>query len=834
MFHSYLRWIVILVDLFVGGSAQAILLNPQEHVALNRWMQARFEEVPENARHEPGLVVLTNYGPVQRHTRDGQKLRIGKTMYIDGLYCHAPSHLRVYLPAPAKSFTAQVGIDTNGSWSGGSVIFLVKAEGKEVYRSETCRRGEPARTVNVNMNGTSVFDLIVGDSGDNINSDQADWADALIEVMDGTQLRLGDLPILTDETEPPDRDPPFSFIYGGRPFSELREKWKLERFHRKIDTHGTERILAWSDPDTKLTVRCVAVEYADFPVIEWTLQFRNDGASDTPIIEAVEALDLRFQVPVQGDVLLRSNSGDNCTPDSYAPTSESLKAGHEKRIANTGGRPTQIAFPYFNLVWPDRGIIVVLSWAGQWSMVFERDAGAVLRIHGGQQTTHFKLHPGESARGPMAVLLFYQGDWLRGQNLWRRWMVLHNLPRPGGKLVMPMASLCTGNFYPGLMSNAAKELEFLRRHIEEGIRFDAWWQDAGWYPCDGVTWPKTGTWEVDRARFPNGLQEVSDFVHAAHMKSIVWFEPERVHPETWLAEQHPEWIYGGAKGGLLKLGDPVCRAWAVDHIDRLLTEQKIDVYRQDFNIDPLTYWQAADSDDRRGMAEIRHVEGYFAFWDELRRRHPDLLIDSCASGGRRNDLETLRRAVPLLRSDWYAAPDGQQCHTYGLSLWFPYQGTGAYLYNQMNGSYWVRSGMVAEFTFGPDATGLEKVDWGLLRNMLDEWRAIKECFYGDFYPLTSYSPADDVWMGWQYSLPESGKGVVQMFRRGGSCYEMGRFRLRDLDADARYAIRDFDGIPTLELPGKELMAAGLLVTMPDRASAKTLTYQRVEEKRREP
>jgi alpha-galactosidase len=37
----------------------------------------------------------------------------------------------------------------------------------------------------------------------------------------------------------------------------------------------------------------------------------------------------------------------------------------------------------------------------------------------------------------------------------------------------------------------------------------------------------------------------------------------------------------------------------------------------------------------RGIAEIRYVEGFYTFWDSLRTRFPDLLIDNCSSGGRR-------------------------------------------------------------------------------------------------------------------------------------------------------------------------------------------------------
>ncbi len=110
----------------------------------------------------------------------------------------------------------------------------------------------------------------------------------------------------------------------------------------------------------------------------------------------------------------------------------------------------------------------------------------------------------------------------------------------------------------------------------------------------------------------------------------------------------------GVDGGLklLDLGNPAAQKWLTDHVDKTITEQGIDLYRQDFNFDPLGYWRGNDAPDRQGITENLHVQGYLAYWDELRRRHPKLLLDSCASGGRRNDLETLRRSVPLHKTDY--------------------------------------------------------------------------------------------------------------------------------------------------------------------------------------
>ncbi len=107
------------------------------------------------------------------------------------------------------------------------------------------------------------------------------------------------------------------------------------------------------------------------------------------------------------------------------------------------------------------------------------------------------------------------------------------------------------------------------------------------------------------------------------------------------------------------------------------------------------------------MTENLYIQGYLAFWDELRRRHPKMLIDSCASGGRRNDLETMRRGVPLLRSDYQASSGdiafatGNQCHTYGLSSWLPYYGQGVYL-PQQDTVYHARSYMCPAFSMVVD------------------------------------------------------------------------------------------------------------------------------------
>ena len=94
-----------------------------------------------------------------------------------------------------------------------------------------------------------------------------------------------------------------------------------------------------------------------------------------------------------------------------------------------------------------------------------------------------------------------------------------------------------------------------------------------------------------------------------------------------------------------------CADWLIEHVDAQIKAYGIRIYRQDFNFDPLPYWLDAPA-DRLGITENLHIQNYLRFWDELRLRNPDLIIDSCASGGRRNDYEAMRRSVALHFTDY--------------------------------------------------------------------------------------------------------------------------------------------------------------------------------------
>ncbi len=210
-----------------------------------------------------------------------------------------------------------------------------------------------------------------------------------------------------------------------------------------------------------------------------------------------------------------------------------------------------------------------------------------------------------------------------------------------------------------------------------------------------------------------------------------------------------------------------------------------------------------------------------------------MLIDSCAGGGRRNDIETLRRGVPLLRSDYQhgQSPEsdaneyatGNQGHGYCLSSWFPFTGTGV----SAAVTYIARSYFTPSMGMGLGDPKDDKVDWKQFRRMQAEWKRIAPFFYGDYYPLTSYNLSEEAWMGWQFHRPDLNAGMAQFFRHSKSPFVRASFPLAALDAKATYLVTDMDRPRRrIEATGKDLMESGLEVEMNEAPSSALFVYEK--------
>ncbi|MFA6293983.1 MAG: alpha-galactosidase [Victivallales bacterium] len=739
-------------------------------------------------------------------------LRLQEKVYQTGFGTHTDSTIEIRLPRPGKRIVGLAGVDDNAYTRVNSkaLVFSVVSGGKEVWKSGSQTVDMAPANVDADLSGKREFTLQVAGY---YNGGHADWADLKVILDDGSTLTLG---------TPAQQGECFSFTYGEKHSGEFLKTWKLEE--KKPSVHGdfSAYSLSRTDKNTGLKAIIEIKEYLKFPVVEWMLRFKNTGSKATPVLEAIKSLDVMFA----NDAVLHYHTGDYCVQDGYEPHKADLSPGTNLTFAPDGGRPTDRAWPYYNLEYPkeNKGVIVVVGWSGQWASQFLGGSDNI-RIKAGQELTHFKLLPGEEVRTPLSVLMFWRGDRTHSHNVWRRWMMACNMPRPGGKLPGPMLPAYTGRWFAEMgTATTETQIAFMDRYIEEGIKLDYWWMDAGWYPCGGQ-WNKTGTWEPDPERFPKGLREIADYGRSKDIKTLVWFEPERVTDGTWLSKNHQEWLL---EGTLLNLGNPDALKWLIEHISKVIVEQGIDLYRQDFNMSPLAYWRNADATDRQGITEIRHVEGYLAFWKELRRRFPDMLIDSCASGGRRNDLETMRLSVPLHKTDYdYADNSTKQAFHHSLALWLPY--FGAYVLPVDTVDTYAFRSSIAPMTLLTYDLRRRDVDWSRLKKLTEEWKMVTdtEYFYGDYYPLTPYSRTGDQWIAWQFHRPDKGTGIIQAFRREKSPFESARFKLQGFDAAETYELIDMDRPEVSEkFKGSDLMESGLLIRIPKEQQTLLIMYRR--------
>jgi len=625
---------------------------------------------------------------------------------------------------------------------------------------------------------------------------------------------------------------PFAFTYDGNPSTDVLRHWPVRAAERSLDAQRQERSLTYTDPATGLEVRCVAVSYRDFPTVEWTVYFRNNGKADTPILENIQALDATWSRAGAEEFQLHHSLGTffPFSATDFMPQLTRLEPGQHAHFIPLHGRPSGGVLPYFNLErGPAAGVILAVGWPGAWAIDFGRDDQAGLRVVAGQELTHLRLQPGEEIRTPLMALQFWRGDWIGAQNVWRRWMLAHNLPQPFGQPFRPMLMPSSSEQYDVMIhADEANQLTFIDRYLEEKLPIDAWWMDAGWYENAG-RWQEPLGLRVDRKRFPHGLRAITDHAHANGLKTLLWFEPERIMPTNELFRDHPDWLMPNRitarLSKLFYLGNPAALAWVTDRIVRILDEEGIDVYRNDFNVvEPVELWRSNDTPDRQGITENHHVVGYLTLFDELRRRHPGLTIDSCAGGGSRNDLETMRRALPFYRSDYLYDVVSNQSQSYGLALWLPFQGTCTGV--KQFSTYELRSNLACPSVLPSWDLRDHTLPYDKLRQTIREWREYAPNYFGDFYPLTPCSLGNDVWLAWQFHRPEVGRGVVQAFRRADSIYTSAHVQLRGLEPAARYRLTDLDApASTRVCTGRELMEQGLDLVVPTRPAAIIITYE---------
>lgn len=749
----------------------------------------------------------------------GKPLRLGDRTYEHGIGVNARSAVRVILPGPGRLFRADIGVDRNMDNSSASVVFRMETEGRSLFETEIVRAGEAPRTVEVALEGATVFDLVVDNGGDTRSCDQADWADARVVLEDGSEVFLdalahdGDIAVMW----------PFSFVYGGRPSCRLLPSWE-RRVELSPFAGGEQRTLTFSDPVTKLEVRAEVKVYADSPGVDWTVYFENKGEADTPVLDQVRVLDAPFLIP-RGSPATFHSLRSTCGVDDWLPFSEVLSAGARRDFAPTNGRSSLGACPFFNVQWEGGGAVAGIGWTGQWAAGVENRDGTVA-VQAGMQNLHLALRPGEAIRTPRMLLMFWQGtDVTRAQNLWRGTMLQHIVPRVHGETVVPPIAYLSSAFYEMDRCTEADALAHLDACKDLG--FECYWYDA-YYGKDDF--PTVGNYvlPVERgfntARFPNLLKPVAEAVHNSGLDFLLWFEPERICPGTLMAVEHPEWVVlpDGGGWGMFNLAIPEARQYITDYIGGLIQEYGLKWVRIDNAVAYTPLWaklDAAAGPDRVGMAEIRYVEGLYRWWDDLRAAHPEIGIDNCASGGGRIDLELCARAIPLWRTDatitplfnrnLHQAALQNQVMTAGLSRYVPFNVSG-----QMGADpYNFRSGFNGGISFCEDARPAD-YPRELLKAAIEEGKRIRKFYFGDQYALTDITTSPRDWCVLQYHRPAEGDGMVLAYRRHESPFTGFQCALHGIDDGINYAVTLSSGYnrgSVLTMKGAELRSTAIQI-----------------------
>ena len=300
---------------------------------------------------------------------------------------------------------------------------------------------------------------------------------------------------------------------------------------------------------------------------------------------------------------------------------------------------------------------VHVAWSGNHEHLVERlpeGAGMHAAVLGGGELLEageIRLAPGESYTAP-GVVFVHSAEGLDGisSRLYRsqRSRAVHtNAPRP---LVL--------NTWEAVYFD--HDLDRLRELADTAaaIGVERFVLDDGWFGGRRDDRRGLGDWWVSPDMWPGGLGPIVKHVKGHGMEFGLWFEPEMVNADSDLVRQHPDWVLGPRAGHprewrhqqVLDLANPEAAAHIEKQVSALVTELGIDFIKWDHNRDLMEAVRTDVSGTDRPAVHAQTV-AFYGLLDRLRAAHPELEIESCASGGARVDLGVLARTDRIWTSD---------------------------------------------------------------------------------------------------------------------------------------------------------------------------------------
>ena len=562
--------------------------------------------------------------------------------------------------------------------------------------------------------------------------------------------------------------------------------------------------------DKNVTATMIVKEYKEFNAVEWVMYFENASDSDSLVFSDIKDCHATFPfeniVPLtpgnlrkEGELCVITMKGmvnpnyyrenDKISATEFSFMNEYLTQGKPKSFCSIGARSSNGMMPFFDITQNNIGYITAIGWTGDWNAEFiANDEGVETKT--GLKETNFYLKPGEKIRTSSTLVMEYTDNEDK-YNKFRKLMKTHVSHKSHTKTKRD--GVMAYEFWGGLNSEELKKR--INETKDHGLQFEDLWIDAGWYGdctnCNeaftGDWYEHTGEWHVNKRVHPEELQDVSKCANDAGMKLMLWFEPERAIKSTIVPKEHPDWFITSPNDNsyILNYGNEEALEYVCNLLSDYIEKLNMSCYRQDFNTDLSHYFDIADDENRKGITEIKHIMGMYRVWDYILEKHPDLIIDNCASGGRRIDIETLKRSIPVLKSDYLCYfnknPEVLQTHNSNAARYFPYIGCTSKLKNDVYATRSSYSSSIGYAFYSAIFQSMTDEDFVWAKKYTDEYRRIRKYFIHDFYNHATDTFDETAWTVWQYHDSETQSGIVMAFRRCKSPYDQLTVELKGMD-----------------------------------------------------
>lgn len=450
----------------------------------------------------------------------------------------------------------------------------------------------------------------------------------------------------------------------GQPGARLLFTGKTE----ETRPHGKLLVCTHTDPILHLRVESVYEAFEGIPVIRRHSRVTNEGHSPIGIEFLSSAMlhgladpqnyDRQLRIHVALNSWMAEGQWHTLRPSEMGFVENERTSWSEARAGSVGSWSTERYLPMAMAENLELGLIWFWqiehngSWYWEMSNGSEHDnhADDVYAYIGGPDDLHAaawkRLNPGESYESVPVAVGCVRGrfdDAVAALTRYRRAACATSI-RSNSRCAVIF------NDYMNCLwgdPTEAKELPLIAAAAKAGCEYFV--IDAGWYAEINEDWSQTiGAWQPSPTRWPRGLKFVLDQIRQAGMIPGLWLEPEVAgvksllakKPDSWFLARHGKRVLKNSRF-LLDFRNAEVRNYLDDVIERLVNEYGVGYIKMDYNVDSLQGTEAGAESFGQGLLE--HNRAHLEWLDRILKRHPDLVIENCGSGGGRMDYAMLSR-----------------------------------------------------------------------------------------------------------------------------------------------------------------------------------------------